>query len=78
MNWNKYILNAAVKNHEVYCAANGIEVEKKPINRYAIYNVFMEELDEKGTFDTVEEAKEFISEHELPRDNFIVVELKRV
>lgn len=78
MNWNKLILESAIKNHEVYCMNNGIEVEKKPLNRFAVYNTYMEELDEKCTFESVEEAKEFIVDHALQYESFIIVELKRV
>ncbi len=28
MNWNKLILESAIKNHEVYCMNNGIEQDR--------------------------------------------------
>ena len=52
--------------------------KKKLLNKFVVYNSYMEEIAEKCTFDSITEAKEYIVEHELPRDTFIVLELKRV
>lgn len=51
---------------------------KTPLNKFAIYNQLMDELDELCVFDSITEANEFMAEHMLDRAVFIVVELKRI